>query len=287
MLHFSRAAEKLGVTQPLLSEQIKALEYHVGVKLLDRTSRRVTLTPAGQVFADRARLIIQALEDAVCVAREAGDNIFSRIRIGYTDEFTSMLPGLVEHVKKAEPASVIELNSLMVPQLLQALQSGTADLALACPLPERLMDDELNYLVLPPLPLSVGLSSGHPLATAESLTIADIADEDFLEAPLEPPSASEAVVDRLFAHEGLKRRIVQRFDNGPLGLNFAAAGLGILIADLQNAIVPPGLTVVPLDAPNAILTRGAIWRRSLNMRLLEVCKAHLEEEVLGSPAERE
>ena len=70
-LHFSKAAEELGIAQPLLSEQIKALEYAIDVKLFERTSRRVELTAAGKVFRDRVKLIVQGVQDSVEAAKAA------------------------------------------------------------------------------------------------------------------------------------------------------------------------------------------------------------------------
>jgi DNA-binding transcriptional LysR family regulator len=137
--------------------------------------------------------------------------------------------------------------------------------------------------IFPPMPLSVGMAEDHPLAKERSLTIPQLANEAFLENPADPaaaPSGSEVLVNRLFARQGVARNIVQRLDDPHLAVGLAAAGVGIVVASLETARGVPGLRIVPLSDPDAILTCGAVSRRSNETALLHACRLFLRQRAL-------
>src|SRR3954471_15007611 len=104
-LHFGRAAERLGISQPPLSQQIQALEAELGVRLFDRSGRKVALTPAGSVFLDEARQTLAQAARAVAAARRAADGVIGEIRIGFTASapFTALVPRIIHAYRQSFP----------------------------------------------------------------------------------------------------------------------------------------------------------------------------------------
>ncbi len=147
-LHFSRAAEALGVSQPMLSRQIQDLEFAIGARLFLRTSRRVELTPAGAIFRDRVRSLLTGLRDSSVLASEVGSGRRGPIRIGYTDEFTRfLLPQLVARLKEEDRKAEIHLVLASVPQLLEQIGDASIDFALLCPMPISLGPEPSTFPV--------------------------------------------------------------------------------------------------------------------------------------------
>lgn len=280
-LHFSRTAERLGISQPLLSEQIKDLEEILRIKLFDRSSRKVMLTPAGLLLRDRVSLMLLSLEEGINTARDLHGGGYLPIRLGYTDEFTRLiLPDLVRHLKAVDPSARIHLESSTVPHLLQQINSGLLDLALLSPMFEGPPEADWEVTLFPTLPLSVAMADTHPLAGKSSLRIQQLAEESFIESPAEPASsasASEILVNRLFSRHGIRRRIVQRLDDPHLAVSLAAAGVGLLIANFTGISQPAGVKIVPLADGEATLTCGAISRASNHTSLLQICRTFLKD----------
>src|SRR6266508_1338457 len=129
-LHFRRAAERLYMAQPPLSQAIRQLEEQLGVQLLDRTSRVVTLTEAGRVFAEEARKLLSGVELAVAAARRAGGGVLS-LQIGFppylpTEPLVRFLDGLHEREPRVRP----EVRHLFAFEQVGRLQRGELDLGI-------------------------------------------------------------------------------------------------------------------------------------------------------------
>lgn len=265
-LHFTRAAERLNVSQPLLSAQMRDLEQALGAKLFERSSRKVQLSSAGILFRDRAQRILIALEDAVAATREVASGRTEPLRIGYTDEFArSVLPELVRALKAEQGPAEIHLLPGAVPQLVRQFTQGALDLVLLCPVPPP-SEGDWRLQDLPSAELVVGIGSDHPLAAAPSLKIEQIADLPFVASTIEE-AGSELLADRLFAEKQLTRRIAQRACDPHLMNSLAAAGVGIILATREDFAPFPALAAVPLEPP-VWLSRAAISRISDSRSLL-------------------
>ena len=279
-LHFTKAAEKLGIAQPLLSEQIKALEHLIDVKLFHRTSRKVSLTPAGEVFRDRVQLIVEGIRDGVGAARDAQSGERNCLRLGYTDEYSSdILPAALIALQKAEPTAQFELTFAMTPHLTKLLQTGLIDAAFVCPIPEEPLGSGYQAYPLRPLPLSVALPSDHRLSGKKSLSLAQLKDEPFIEGPASPLSASERVVNRLFANSGLHRDVVQRVGDLELCLSLVGGKVGHMIAYFPpHFINRTDVAIVPLSEKHANLTRALLWSVGSQVPLLDELLDQLDGE---------
>lgn len=133
-LHFSRAAERLNMTQPPLSRQIRLLEHHVGTMLLERTSRSVRLTAAGKSFFPEAARILRMAEEAASTARRIAKGENGSLSIGFTAAFGyGLLPEMVRQLRLLAPGISLTLKELVTSAQLEGLDSGHLDLGLLRP----------------------------------------------------------------------------------------------------------------------------------------------------------
>lgn len=130
-LHFGRAAERLHMSQPPLSQAIKGLEHRLGATLLARSTRSVALTPAGEVFLEQCQRLINVADEAEAAARQAADGHLGRLRIGaVTSAFTDPLPGVLASFRAARPRVEVVLAELDTHHAASALAEHAIDVAL-------------------------------------------------------------------------------------------------------------------------------------------------------------
>jgi DNA-binding transcriptional LysR family regulator len=145
-LHFSRAAERLNMTQPPLSRQIRLLEHHVGTQLLERTSRTVRLTAAGKAFFPDAARILRLAEEAAATARRNAKGEKGALSIGFTASFGyKLLPEIVRRLRESAPEVSLTLKELVTGAQLEALHAGELDIGLVRP---HQQDGELETAAL-------------------------------------------------------------------------------------------------------------------------------------------
>jgi DNA-binding transcriptional LysR family regulator len=133
-LHFGRAAERLAMTQPPLSRSIQKLEREVGVRLFDRDSRGVRLTPAGAAFLGEARRVLALAESAPELARRISEGSAGTVRIGFTaGSGYGVLPRLLDHLSRRLPDLELDLTEMVTREQVDALLAHEIDLGLARP----------------------------------------------------------------------------------------------------------------------------------------------------------
>ncbi len=171
-LHFGRAAERLGMAQPPLSRAIRELERHLGVRLLERTTRQVALTPAGEVFLHDARTALDAVTAAARRARHAGQPTPS-LRLALKADFDAgLLPQILAAFQCEDAALPVELLLGGRGEQVPALRDGRADIAL---LPAPFDDRDLDVEPLVTEPRLLALAADDPLAARSCLRLADLA----------------------------------------------------------------------------------------------------------------
>ncbi|MBO0843673.1 MAG: LysR family transcriptional regulator, partial [Nocardioides sp.] len=162
-LHFGRAAERLHMAQPPLSQAIRALEADVGAELLRRTTRKVELTPAGVAYLARVREILGEVDDAAHQARRVAAGAEGHLAVGCVGSATySTLPALSRRLAQELPGVDFSFRGeMLAPDLVEALRTGEIDVALLRP---PLTDASLVATPLRKDRLVVALPSAHPLA---------------------------------------------------------------------------------------------------------------------------
>src|ERR1700761_7402825 len=244
--HFGRAAERLRMAQPPLSQQIKALEAEMGVVLFHRTTRKVELTAAGERFLERARAILAAVDDAVLEAGRAADGRLGRIAIGFTGSATyDLLPSLVRVLRADLPGIELDIRGeMLTPDQVAALLDRTLDLGLLRP-PVRTAEVEVH--VLRREPLIAVLPEHHPLAGRDRVALSDLRDDPFIAYPSHHRSVVyEAVIDAC-QRAGFFPRTVHEVGETSTLVSFVAAGLGVALvpASVQHLRIT-GATYLPL-----------------------------------------
>lgn len=246
--HFGRAAARLHMAQPPLSQQIKQLEEQLGTALLTRTTRRVDLTPAGEMFLGRARTLLAELEQLAQDVRTVGEGASGVLRVGFTGTATyRLVPGIVEAARRDMPGLQLNVQGeMLTPEMEEALVEGRLDVAVLRP-PVRSTAIELTFLEQDRL--SVALPENHRLAGREELELSDLTDEPFVCYP--PTSAVSLIVQEACRRAGFMPRVVQVARETSTLLTFVDAGLGVALLP-TTARLPSSqrVTFRPLrDAP--------------------------------------
>ncbi|MEM8709075.1 MAG: LysR family transcriptional regulator, partial [Actinomycetota bacterium] len=177
-LHFGRAAARLHVAQPAVSQTIAALEADLGVKLFDRSSRNVTLTAAGAAYVGEVEEIFRQIEQAASAARSADAGVRGRLTVAFTAVCTlGELPSVVVAFMAANPDVDVRLVQQGTAEQIDALRAGTIDIGFSI-LPEA--HGPVHSRLIAPDELHLFLPEGHPLAADERVHVADALGEPFL-----------------------------------------------------------------------------------------------------------
>ena len=218
-LHFGRAAARLFIAQPPLSQQIQQLERELGVSLLARTSRRVQLTPAGAAFLSEARQILSRVTQAADTAKRAARGETGWLGIGFAASATyDLLPAVLHDFRALFPEVALSLQELNAAEQATALTDNHIHVGFARPYAPH---PAAVVSAIQQEPFLAALPAAHPLAQESSLRLSALAEEPFISFPeLPKPSYAEAV--RL-ACEGLMTRFQQLRGGGPV-IEFASKG---------------------------------------------------------------
>ncbi len=227
-LHFSRAAERLGMAQPPLSQQIKRLEQLIGHRLFDRTTRGVKLTLAGQLLAERARSTIEKVQDDVAQVRRLGRGEEGTLTVGFSGSvmFTD-LPAAIESYRRRYPKVELRLRELSTSAQISALLTGTIDLAF---LRDGDQTEGIEISTLLEERYVAVLPEAHALARKRSLRVRDLGKEPFiLFARRMGPLAFDRTIG-CCERDGFRPNIVQDAPQWPTLVRLVAAGLGVSLA---------------------------------------------------------
>lgn len=262
-LHFGRAAIRLHVSQPSLSQQVQNLERELKVNLLSRTKRHVQLTPAGQRFLQESRGILAAAERAAGLARETAREETRILVIGISPDTDWLLLGRVLRLFAERVPSVEILYENLVPEAqIEALREGRMDIGfVGLPLEADGLVTETTGRVR----LMVALPEKHPMARKNTLRLEELSKETYT---LWPRHLSPGSYDRLLA-------IFRRAGFGPPiemegGLPSTQTTFGMIAAGLTIALVDPalmpmapsGVVFRPLEGPGVFTETGVIYRRA-------------------------
>lgn len=226
-LHFGRAADRLRIAQPALSRQIQNLERELFVQLLFRNRRKVQISPAGQVFLDRARLILLRAEDAVLAAQRTSTGVSGTLNLGFVGSATyDTLPSVLRAFRQTAPHVELTLSEMNVHTQLEALLEKRIDIGLLR-LPAK--TEGLLFRTIAREPLLVAMPSSHRLASSPAMRLAALAEEPFILYPDHPrPSWTEFVIG-LCQQAGFRPIISQRTVEIQTALSLVAAGMGVSI----------------------------------------------------------
>ena len=190
-LNFTRAAERLHIGQPPLSQAIQVLEADVGAQLFERTKRWVRMTEAGRLFLDDARRILDLAGQAAETARRAQRGEAGELRIGFTfsTPLTPLFATVINRYRQLYPAVTLTLHEMSTQPQLDALVQRTLDLGFVRPL-ESAMPDQIALTALRQDPLVAVLPAALHLARKKTIAIAELTDMPFV---MYPPTAGTGI----------------------------------------------------------------------------------------------
>lgn len=246
-LHFRRAAERLYVAQPAVSEQIRKLEAELGVRLFDRTHRSVSLTNPGSALLVEARRVLHQAEVAQLAARNAGDSAGSRLRIGYVpDALPGSVPRALQDLASVAPRIEVALETGTTLSLVQAVHDQRLDAAVvALPAPTR----GLRVNSLGVQSLIAALPAGDVRGHDPELTLERLNPQRLVMLPRDAnPALYDAVVS-MCRDSGLSPALVEAAEPRVEAVMLAVAaggGVALLPASVTERYAAPGVRLAPL-----------------------------------------
>ena len=258
-LHFGRAARRLGITQPPLSLQIQRLETELGVRLFERTNRRVELTPAGKALLAEGRHVLADFDNATKAAQRAARGETGSLTVAFAASVMFLsLPRIIRRFRAQFPSVRLELRVLPTGSQIVALRNGELDIGF---LREPPPDAELTTETVMREELLLALSKRHALASRKRLRLIDVANEDFVLFPRDLAPGLHAHVLAVCAEAGVHPRIVQTSRELYTTVSLVEAGLGVTIIPASvRQMGWRGVRYYPIRSPSAVTRIDAAWR---------------------------
>jgi DNA-binding transcriptional LysR family regulator len=275
-LHFGRAARKLGISQPPLSQQIKALEDELGVRLFERTSRNVHLTTAGRLFLDEARATLARAEQAVSVARRAARGELGCLSIGFNAAapFVPRIAGAIHEFRQRTPEVRLTLSETIPTEQVQGLSGHTLDVGIMRSRNRPDLPDQFKISPLVEERLFVAMRPDHRLANQEEVALRDLNGEPMVVYAVERTSGFTPDLIGLLRGVGIEPRVTQSVREVTTLFGLAAAGVGIaVVAQSLCSLQAEQLIYRPLSDPQA---RTAMWLVHMQEGLSLACRHFLD-----------
>jgi len=260
--HFGRAAERCRVSQPTLSAQIRKLEEYLGVALVERQPRRVSLTESGEKVVARARRVLQEADAIVEIAKNERDPLAGTLKLALIPTVGPyLLPHVAGALRKALPRLKLMLYEYQTAPLLEKLRAGEIDVGvLALPVPT----DGLETAELYDEPFTLAVPAGHPLASRDRVKVEDLRGETLL--LLEDGHCLRDQALEVCSRVRLGEEQDYRATSLETLRQMVAAGHGVTLLPKLAAATPVGtarsLRVKPFSRPEPVRTIGAVWRKS-------------------------
>ncbi|MFC8449307.1 LysR family transcriptional regulator [Kitasatospora sp. NPDC057223] len=272
-LHFGRAAARLGIAQPPLSQQIRRLEDKVGHALFSRAPGHVTLTPAGRELLPAARRALTGLADGLAAARAVGSGHAGRLRIGFAASLAlTVLPGLLRTFREQFPGAQLDIHEMTTAPQITALHDRSIDIGLLREPPAD--ETRLGFRTVLTEPFVAVLPSRHPLAARRTVQLAQLAHSPFVLLPRAVGPRLYDQITGLCEAAGFTPRVAQHAVEWQTVCALVEAGLGVSVAPASiRRLRLKGVAFRRTD-PDTARTRVAVaWREDdpnpLVARLLE------------------
>lgn len=249
--NFTRAAARVGIAQPPLSQQIQALEKELGTPLFRRTHQGAELNEAGEAFLADVRRVLADVDAAVDSVQRAARGERGRLRLGFTASaaFNPVVPKLIRRFQRAWPQVTIVLLETNTIGLLKAMESGQLDAAFIRP--SSLTPVGLNLLHFPDEPMKIALPAAHRLAGRARLPLSALAGEPFI---LFPRSFGPSLYDEIAQACRLAGFTLQVSQEAPQ----MASICNLVAAELGVSVVPQAMTHVQLPGVRYIDIQGHV-----------------------------
>lgn len=267
--NISRAAQRLNLTQPALSRQIKGLEDDLGVTLLERSAHSFSLTPAGELLLREGRTLLEradALEQRVRATAKA-----QTIRVGYSPSLTAgILSPAIEAFTQVHPKARVELSDLSSNEMIEALQKGTLDVIVTAP-PSKDVPD-IAWITVQQQAWRVAVPPQHPLINKDTLTPQDLHEQKLVVYTQRDYPDYWSALSTWFKQQGINARIASECDGVTSLISAVEAGLGIaLVVERIACLIPERIVLKRLQPqPAPVCIAAGVMSRQSNDKVLAV-----------------
>ncbi|WBU61671.1 LysR family transcriptional regulator [Paracoccus albus] len=281
-LHFGRAAERLGISQPQLTLVLKQMEELVGATLFERNRRNVSLSATGALLLPEARAVLRHAARAENVALRAGQGVIGELAIGYIGaaSYNGVLTKLLSSYRQVAPDTRLRLTLMDLDQQIPEVEAGNLDAGIVrLPYPNR--PESLTFRTLRQERLWIALPLGHGWAGAvDGVALSDLAGEAFIGTHLPSNSGFSASMHQACANAGVIPDIVHRAPQFAAIVSLVAAGLGVaIVPESIRHLSIPGVVYHPLKGTEVTANISLVYRTETENPSLEVLLSCLEEVV--------
>ena len=256
-LNFTKAAAQLRVAQPALGRQMQDLEDEIGVDLMKRSPRGVTLTAEGKLFLDEVRELLKRADESVEKVRALARGEYGELHVGYAPSPTvEILPPALAAFQKAVPGVRVLLHDLSSDELITGLRDASLELAIMVePFGEQTAG--IQFELLRTYPLCVAMTATHPFARLKSITLEKLAAEPLVGLRRKDYSEYYRIVDRVFASVHAKPRIAVECDSASSLITEVEAGRGVALSStIFKLVAGKRLLYRPLTGTTEVASVG-------------------------------
>jgi DNA-binding transcriptional LysR family regulator len=275
-LHFGRAAERLSIAQPALSQQIMRLEESLSSRLFERSRNRVVLTNAGRALLSDARRILDLTEEAISHVRFADGGLAGDLHVGFVGALHLLLSKVIGEVESQLPNVRVRMSEMTFDQLLSGLYDERLDVGLF-----RNWSQSPSIVVeeIGRSRLVAALHVSHPAAQSPTVDLEDLSYEPFIyfSRTIVPGYADR--INGVFGEIGIVPRVVQEVFTAQAAISFVAVNRGITIvpeAGLTSILQNADVVYRPIVNPEIEIPTVAAWKRrsesTVRTRVLEILR---------------
>ena len=256
-LHFTRAAERVHVTQSTLSHQIRQLEEEIGKSLFDRVGRRVVMTEAGEAFLFFAAPAPREIDTGLGALRDADEQMAGTVRVGATHTFNlGFIPNCAAAFMRRHPTVRMVLRELSADAICDQLLAGELDLGIAYSPGTR---TELRFEALYEEEMVLVVGNSHPYARRKRVRMVELHAQKMALLPAQ--FATRVMLEECFRESGARPLVVAEIDSvAPMLSLVAQSDIAAIVArDVIDR--RDGLCCISLESPMPVRTPGILWRR--------------------------
>lgn len=269
-LHFGRAALRLRIAQPPLTRHIAALEGELGIRLFDRSTRAVHLTPEGALFLEHARSVIHAVDEAEATARKIAHGLVGRIVVGYASSIpmSDTFSGIVREVSRNMPEVELAFREVSTASQRQQIVDGTMDVGFGWSTAKK-SDERVKSLVVAREPLVAAVPAQSRHAQRQTIAFEELAEESFVTFPPGYGSALNAALEDLSARAGVAPPMGATASQITTLVSLVAAERGVaIVPGFTSTLQRSGVAYVPLAEPY-VLEQTVFWSEPFSSPCVE------------------
>jgi len=259
-LHFTRAAERLNMAQPPLSQQIHQLENELGVELFYRTKRQVKLTAAGKILLKNVYKILNDIEKACDSAQRAHRGEMGKIIVGFTGSATfDILPNLIQTYRRKFPLVNLAVLQLSTTDQIHSLLNGEINIGILC---APIENSELKFEVIRQEPFIIAMPKDHPLASKSTpIEVQELSKELFIMTSREAGQIYYDIIINICHNAGFSPNVTQEVNELHTSISLVAAGMGVALVpySIQNFRIR-GIIYHQLKNSVSTLKTALAWR---------------------------